>query len=113
MEVFNNAVDSGTFTIDLTTTAKVNADLCSCSSFIRLELSYRAVGTATDENGDGTPDQCECAADLDSDGSVTGSDMAILLGDWGLIGSSADLDGDGFVDGADLTILLASWGACS
>ena len=46
--------------------------------------------------------------DLDGDGLVCGSDLTILLAQWGSTGS-ADLDGDGFVSGPDLTSLLANW----
>jgi probable HAF family extracellular repeat protein len=55
-----------------------------------------------------------CPSDLDSDGVVGGSDIAILLALWGSVGkaSSADLTGDGIVDGADLAVLLGSWGEC-
>ncbi|MFZ9882635.1 MAG: lamin tail domain-containing protein [Phycisphaerales bacterium] len=52
-----------------------------------------------------------CPADLDSDGQVGASDLAILLGAWGGSGS-ADLDGDGQVGASDLAILLGAWGAC-
>jgi hypothetical protein len=48
--------------------------------------------------------------DLDGNGSVGGSDLAILLGAWGSKGGPADLDGDGVVGGSDLAILLGSWG---
>ena len=47
-------------------------------------------------------------ADLNGDGSVNGSDLAILLNQWGGAGS-ADLDGDGLVGGGDLAILLNAW----
>ncbi len=46
--------------------------------------------------------------DLDGDGHVAGSDLAILLAAWGADGP-ADLDGSGAVDAADLAILLAAW----
>ena len=46
--------------------------------------------------------------DLDGDGSVGGSDLTILLGEWGTC-CIGDIDGSGNVDGADLTILLACW----
>jgi hypothetical protein len=61
----------------------------------RLEVTYVVVPT-------GGPD-------LDGNGSVGGSDLAVLLGAWGGTGS-ADLDGNGVVDGADLAQLLGSWG---
>lgn len=47
--------------------------------------------------------------DLDGDGRVAASDLAMLLAAWGLKGSLADLDGDGVVGAADLAILLAGW----
>ena len=58
-------------------------------------------------------DQPACAtADLDCNGTVGGSDLGLLLGDWGPNGGSvgADLDGDGTVSGSDLGILLGEWG---
>lgn len=51
-----------------------------------------------------------CPADLDGDGSVGASDLAILLGSWGG-GGPADFDGGG-VGASDLAILLGSWGPC-
>ncbi len=63
-----------------------------------------------------------CTPDLDGDGSVGSSDLAILLAAWnpygptrgvpGGPGASADLDGDGLIGSADLAVLLASWGGC-
>lgn len=48
--------------------------------------------------------------DLDGDGSVAGSDLAILLGSWGPCeGCGADLDCSGAVDAGDLAILLGAW----
>jgi hypothetical protein len=52
-----------------------------------------------------------CIGDLNNDRVVSGADLGILLGAWGLSGS-ADLDGNGVVDGADLGMLLGAWGAC-
>jgi uncharacterized membrane protein len=49
-------------------------------------------------------------ADLDCDGSVGASDLAILIQSWGAKDSPADLDRDGGVDAADLGILLGDWG---
>ena len=51
-----------------------------------------------------------CAADVDGDGVVGGSDLAALLAGWG--GTSPDVDGDGTVDASDLAGLLAAWGNC-
>jgi hypothetical protein len=43
---------------------------------------------------------------------VDGSDLGILLFEWGAGPSAADLDGDGQVSGSDLGILLFEWGFC-
>lgn len=61
--------------------------------------------------GGGGPGPGACAADLDGDRFVGGSDLGIMLASWG-VGTEADLDGDGFVGGSDLGILLGSWGVC-
>ncbi|MCA9284616.1 MAG: proprotein convertase P-domain-containing protein [Phycisphaerales bacterium] len=52
-----------------------------------------------------------CVGDLNDDGAVDGSDLGVLLGQWGGPGS-ADFDNSGTVDGADLGTLLAAWGDC-
>ncbi len=52
-----------------------------------------------------------CLPDLTGDGSIGGDDLAVLLGQWGSVGS-ADLDGNGIVDAGDLAIVLGAWGAC-
>lgn len=50
-------------------------------------------------------------ADLNGDGSVSGADLGILLGTWGVCTDCcpADVNRDGEVNGADLGILLAAW----
>ncbi len=54
-----------------------------------------------------------CPADLNGDGTVGASDLAILLGSWGsCLGCPADLDGDGAVGPFDLALLLGDWGPC-
>ena len=50
-----------------------------------------------------------CLGDLNNDGTVSGADAGILLGQWGQPGS-ADFDGNGVVGGADLGVLLGRWG---
>jgi hypothetical protein len=60
--------------------------------------------------------QCQspCSADLDMNGSVGASDLALLLGAWGPNpGHPADFNDDETVGAADLAILLGSWGPCS
>lgn len=54
-----------------------------------------------------------CPADLTNDDVVDGTDLAIVLGSWGIAGSAAaDLNEDGVVDGTDLAIVLGAWGEC-
>lgn len=57
---------------------------------------------------------CGCgtsqSADIDGDGTVGQSDLAILLGDWGTSGGPSDIDGNGTVGQTDLAILLGAWG---
>lgn len=51
--------------------------------------------------------------DLDCNGSVGPTDIAILLGAWGPCGKGAcvaDIDGDGVVGPADIAALLSAWG---
>jgi photosystem II stability/assembly factor-like uncharacterized protein len=54
-----------------------------------------------------------CEGDLNDDGLVNQSDLAILLADYGCTGGDClgDVDGDGDTDLADLALLLASFGA--
>jgi len=49
-------------------------------------------------------------ADLNNDGTVSGADLAVLLGAWGTPGPG-DINGSGTVDGADLAALLSAWSA--
>lgn len=52
--------------------------------------------------------------DLDGDGSVGASDLAVLLASWGpCAGCAADIDGDGIVGSTDLARLLGAWGRAS
>ena len=50
-----------------------------------------------------------CTADLDGDGTVTGSDLTALLSNWGATGSG-DINCDGAVNGQDLAAIFAAWG---
>jgi hypothetical protein len=52
-----------------------------------------------------------CPADLDHNGTVSSSDISILLSSWGSPGP-ADINGSGVVDAADLALLLSAWGGC-
>jgi len=52
-----------------------------------------------------------CLGDLNDDGAVNASDLAMLIGAWGGAGAG-DLTGDGVVDVVDLAILINVWGDC-
>ena len=49
----------------------------------------------------------DCLGDLNGDGTVTGADVGLLLGQWGLAGD-ADFDGNGSVSGA-VCVSTPSW----
>ncbi len=63
-------------------------------------------GSGTDMRAFRTAASC-VAADLDCDGAVGPTDLALLLGAWGT--SGADLNGDGVTGSEDLAILLGAW----
>lgn len=47
--------------------------------------------------------------DINGDGAVNASDLALLLGAWGTANPASDLDHNGLVGGPDLAILLGAW----
>jgi|LauGreDrversion4_2_1035121.scaffolds.fasta_scaffold09937_4 subtilisin family serine protease len=53
-------------------------------------------------------------ADLNLDGAVSGADLGIVLGRWGITGEPGlvfgDLNGDGTINGVDLGFVLGNWG---
>lgn len=53
-----------------------------------------------------------CPGDINLDGIVDASDIALLLGAWGTADQASDIDGDGIVAAADLATLLSGWGPC-
>ncbi|MBL9121698.1 MAG: right-handed parallel beta-helix repeat-containing protein [Phycisphaerae bacterium] len=56
------------------------------------------------------PNRPGCASgDIDCDGDVDATDLALLLGGWGTDDPDADLDGDGVVAASDLAVLLGAW----
>jgi hypothetical protein len=50
--------------------------------------------------------------DISGDSVVDSTDLAILLGNWG-VGGPGDLDDSGIVDSADLALLIGAWGSTS
>jgi len=59
------------------------------------------------------PPASGCAADVNDDQFVNGSDLSVLLSQFGQSvprGMSADINADGLVNGSDLSVLLAEFG---
>ena len=52
---------------------------------------------------------CNTPGDINADCVVDGTDLALLLGNWGGTGTG-DVNGDGAVGGDDLALLLNNWG---
>ena len=96
-----------------------------------LNATDRIVGTATDADGNtsefsdavgvSVPEGCNgvCVWDTHFDGDVSASDLAELLGCWGLVEPEGplvcaclDADGNGDIAAADLAELLGAWGPC-
>jgi Lectin C-type domain len=74
----------------------------------RIELQF---SLAPDRNDNLVPDECECLADINLDGSIDEHDLSILIGNWGEFGIG-DLDDDGIVGQSDLMLLYEFWGPC-
>ncbi len=58
-----------------------------------------------------------CSADLDGDGAVGSSDLALLIGTWGATAPAGtlllgDVNFDGVVNATDLAELIGLWGPC-
>jgi hypothetical protein len=93
-----------------------------CNSDGVVDYGQIRAGELEDANANNIPDCCEdgvscvpCLADIDESGTVSGVDLAAMLGVWGTDGGKyprADIDGSGTVDAGDLAILLNSWGPC-
>jgi formylglycine-generating enzyme required for sulfatase activity len=55
--------------------------------------------------------QSGCLAEIDGDGVVTGSDLSLVLGQWGPCANcDGDSNDDNQVDGIDLAAVLSRWG---
>lgn len=55
-----------------------------------------------------------CAGDLDQDGRVSGTDLSLVLCNWGSTnpGALGDVNADGAIDGNDLQVIVGAWGTC-
>ena len=85
-----------------------------CDGDGRIDSCAIAANPSLDQDLDGVPDACRCVGDIVVDGYVDGSDLGILLLQWGQFGSAltGDINRDGAVDGMDLGLLLLRWGVC-
>ena len=81
-------------------------DACMILNYPSLDADANGVLDACEEGG-GTPS--DCGGDLDGNGRVDGTDLAMILAFWGSGSSLADCDGSGQVDGTDLAIVLGRW----
>ncbi len=72
-------------------------------------------GEEDDLNLDGTPDSCQCIADVVPNGEVGFPDLVTLLSAWGTCEPPcpSDIIADGDVGFSDLLYLLSNWGPCS
>ena len=82
-----------------------------CDSDGVLDECEIADGSAPDVNNDGTPDNCQCVADVIANGVVDFSDLITLLSKWGPCESPcpSDIIADGDVGFSDLLYLLSNW----
>ena len=93
-------------------------DLVSGQTYYIVAGSFSATVNVTSTlRIDGPPQTGSCLGDLNLDGIVSGADLGLLLGAWGVCpggttGCIGDLNNDGVVSGADLGLLLGAWGAC-
>lgn len=115
---------------EIRTLAELDAQTSASNPFT-YTLVVNGTGTriALDRDGDGFYDRDEieqCAdpsdassvpggsggcPDVDHNGFVDGTDLAVILSNWGGTGMG-DLDCSGLVDGGDLARMLSGWGVC-
>ncbi len=89
-------------------------DETDCNLNARPDACDIASGFSGDVDGDGIPDECQCDADLDGDGTVGVSDLLVVLAEWGPCPlCQGDLDADGHVGVNDLLVVISSWGSCN
>ncbi len=76
--------------------------------------STQIEGAWSDLFGNTISDTCPatCQGDINSDNTVSSSDLQLLIAAWGSADGDIDFDGDGLVDIHDLLTLLERWGAC-
>jgi hypothetical protein len=73
------------------------------------------IGGNADNNKNGVLDECEASGDSNGDGSTNGSDLVILILNWGACGTACppachgDIDGDCMIGVTDLVALILQW----
>ncbi len=79
-------------------------------NFSVFDVNYN--GFIDDEDADAIVGGEAILGDLNGDGTVNSSDLAIILGSWGIaaIDSHIDLNNDGLVNSSDLALVLGNWG---
>lgn len=102
--------DATDFDDDGDTTEVLNQDLAGGLRRVDLAVPNTGLGVggidigAFERQSLGLPD-----ADLNNDGVVNGSDLALVLGAWETSNPEIDLNGDCIINGSDLAIVLGSW----
>jgi len=72
-------------------------------------------GDYTDGGGNTIAEECpaDCVEDINGDGTVSVSDLLMLIGAWGTCdGCVEDIDDSGEVNVSDLLTVIAAWGDC-
>lgn len=95
------------------TVAQFNAAMTNLTS-IRISAEFGSEAGEETVDLDSVVLVTSCPADIDGDGDVDASDLALVLGAWGSTTDlAADLDATGAVDASDLAVLLGAWGPCN
>ncbi|MBU3926085.1 hypothetical protein KJ763_02875, partial [Patescibacteria group bacterium] len=103
--------------IAISTTSTLKAIACygngvtsSISSFDYVINFPESSASSGGGGGGGTPPATPKIGDITGDNKVDKYDFAVLMADWGQIGSSsADLNHDGKVDKYDFALLMLNW----
>ncbi len=84
-----------------------------CNGNLILDACDINSGESSDLNQDGTPDECQCITDVNTDGQTNVSDLLAVIDAWGQSNSPADVNGDGVVNVSDVLLIISAWGPCT
>jgi hypothetical protein len=87
--------------------------LIDCNNNGTADFEDVATGYSEDANANNVPDECECFADVNGDGTGNVLDILMLLENWGQTGPIGDTTNDGTVNVDDILYILDNWGACT